>query len=118
VTSDLSVVVGRYYEQIDAGDTEAALSCFAPAAVYRRPGYQPLAGLSSIEEYYRDVRVIGSGRHVVESLLVTDDEVAVKGRFDGVSRDGSPLAVRFADFWRFVDLLVIERDTYFDAAVL
>ncbi|AHH99500.1 nuclear transport factor 2 family protein [Kutzneria viridogrisea] len=114
----LSIVVNNYYRCIDHGDVPAALSCFAANAVYRRPGYEALTGLASIEQYYHRTRIIGAGRHTIESLIEGEDEVAVRGSLVGRSREGLPLDVRFADFWRFRELLVVERNTYFDAAAV
>jgi ketosteroid isomerase-like protein len=113
--SVLSSMVIDYYRRIDDGDVCAALSCFADNAVYRRPGYPVLAGIGSIESYYVNTRVIGAGRHDIEVVVASPDEVAVRGCFEGTARDGSPLSVRFADFWRFTDDRVVERNTYFDA---
>ena len=113
----LAAVVGDYYRSIDRRDLDSALSCFAPDAVYRRPGYEALAGIDAILAYYRDERVIAAGRHNIESIVedADADEVAVRGSFSGTSNTGLPLAVRFADFWRFSGLAVVERNTYFDA---
>jgi ketosteroid isomerase-like protein len=111
----LSAVINDYYRCIDEGDVRAALSCFADDAVYRRPGYPALTGIDSIESYYRTTRVISTGRHAIEVVVASPDEVAVRGSFEGTARDGSPLGVRFADFWRFADNRVVERNTYFDA---
>jgi ketosteroid isomerase-like protein len=118
VTSSTAAVVYEYYTHIDVGDLSAALSCFAPDAVYRRPGYAALTGRESIEDYYRSTRIIGRGQHDIEAVIASDDEVAVRGAFRGVSHAGEPLSVRFADFWRFSERLVIERNTYFDAAAV
>lgn len=114
----LSAVVGGYYRDIDRRDVTAALSRFAPDAVYRRPGYDAFVGVQAISAFYRDRRVISDGRHDLESIIEDADTVAVRGSFRGVSHGGHALAVRFADFWRFSGLLVIERDTYFDAAAV
>lgn len=113
-----TAVISEYYTHIDAGDLSAALSCFASDAVYRRPGYAALTGRESIEDYYRSTRIIGHGQHDIEVIIANGDEVAVRGAFRGVSHAGEPLSVRFADFWRFSGHLIIERNTYFDAAAV
>ncbi|MDX6353908.1 MAG: hypothetical protein QOF98_811 [Streptomyces sp.] len=114
----LTDVVTGYYRSIDGRDLVSALACFAPDAVYRRPGYDVLAGLDAITTYYRDERVISAGRHDIESVIENAGEVAVRGSFRGASHTGLPLAVRFADFWRFSGEMVVERNTYFDAAAV
>lgn len=114
----LSAVVCDYYENIDRRDVEAALACFAPDAVYRRPGYDAFVGLHAINVFYHDDRVISDGRHVLEAVIENAHSVAVRGSFCGTSRAGSSLAIRFADFWHFSGRVVIERNTYFDAAAV
>lgn len=116
--SSLAATIRDYYRHIDAGDLGAALSCFAPVAVYRRPGYAPLTGRAAIEGYYRSTRVIERGTHALEAVIESGDEVAVRGSLQGRSHAGLALSVRFADFWRFSDGLVVERNTYFDAAAV
>lgn len=116
MTSQLDLVLG-YYTNIDAGDVPAALECFASTAVYRRPGYEPLVGAAAIAQFYDDTRVVGPGKHVVEAIVESADEIAVRGRFDGTFRDGSALHARWGDFWRFENGRVVERNSYFDAPV-
>jgi ketosteroid isomerase-like protein len=115
--SPLAEMVRGYYTNIDAGNIPAALACFASTAIYRRPGYEALNGLAEIESFYESTRVVGPGRHQIEVVIESDQEVAVRGRFDGSFRDGAPLRVRFADFWRFSAGKVAERNSYFDAPV-
>lgn len=116
MTSQLDLVLG-YYANIDAGDIPAALACFASTAVYRRPGYELLVGFASIARFYDGTRVVGPGRHEIEAIIESPDEIAVRGRFDGTYGDGSALHARWGDFWRFEDGKVIERNSYFDAPV-
>lgn len=117
-SGQLSTVVSGYYRSIDQRDVAAALACFADDAVYRRPGYGAFVGLAAINEFYRADRVISAGRHDLESIVEDADTVAVRGSFSGTSRDGDPLEVRFADFWRFSGRVVVERNTYFDVAAV
>jgi len=114
MTSQLDLVLG-YYTNIDAGDVPAALACFASTAVYRRPAYDELVGFASIAKFYDDTRVVGPGKHEIEAIIESPDEIAVRGRFDGTRRDGSALHARWGDFWRFDDGKVVERNSYFDA---
>lgn len=113
-----ATVVRDYYRNIDQRDIPAALACFAENAVYRRPGYTAFVGLPAIKAFYRADRVISAGRHDLESIVEDADTVAVRGSFSGTSRDGDPLEVRFADFWRFAGRMVVERYTYFDVAAV
>ena len=91
--------VRRYYELVDAGDVEGVLDCFAPEAVYHRPGYDPMVGGAALAAFYGGERVIADGRHVLEEVLVDGARAAVHGRFEGTLKDGSAAAVGFADFF-------------------
>jgi ketosteroid isomerase-like protein len=114
----LSAVVRDYYGNVDRQDFKAALSCYMSDAVYRRPGYDALVGFRAISKFYHEERVISGGRHELEAVIEDGDMVAVHGSFHGTTRSGDPTTVRFADFWRFSDLLVVERDTYFDVGAV
>jgi steroid Delta-isomerase len=114
----ISAVVVDYYRSIERQDFDAALSCFTHNAVYRRPGYEPFVGLQEISDFYHEARVISGGQHDLEAVIEQGDMVAVHGSFHGTSRSGDSIHVRFSDFWRFSELQVIERDTYFAVAAV
>jgi ketosteroid isomerase-like protein len=105
-------IIRSYYTNIDSKDIPAALACFASTAVYRRPGYDELIGLAAIENFYRHTRDLGEGGHLIESVVGSEQEIAVRGRFEGSFRDGTPLQARFADFWLFSGEKVVERISY------
>ncbi|SES42653.1 nuclear transport factor 2 family protein [Actinokineospora terrae] len=108
--------VRRYYETVDADAVEELVALFAVDGVYRRPGYQPLEGRKAIERFYRDQRVIESGRHTLTHVTAEAAAVAVHGEFDGVLKDGTRVALRFADFFEFdAQGLFARRDTFFFA---
>ena len=116
--------VARYYETVDAGDVEGVLALFTEDAVYARPGYAPFEGHEALRAFYAGDRVIESGRHTVEHMVVQDDgaaepRVAVHGRFEGRLKDGSDASLRFADFYTFAaDGRFASRDTFFFAPLV
>lgn len=105
--------VKRYYQRVDADDVPGLLELFAADAVYRRPGYEPIIGRAALDDFYRNQRVIKSGRHTVATLIRSGDEVAVQGTFSGMLNDGSTTELEFADFYRLSDGVFAERTTYF-----
>lgn len=109
----MRAVVERYYACVDADDIEGVLDLFAADAVYRRPGYEPLVGRDALADFYRHVRIISSGAHVVTHLVCGDDSVAVEGKFSGTLKDGSSSEVEFADFFVFAGPVFRTRTTYF-----
>ncbi len=104
----------RYYETVDADAVEELVALFSADAVYRRPGYEPLEGRAAIERFYRGARVIESGRHTLTHVTAEAAAVAVHGEFEGVLKDGTRVALRFADFFEFdAQGLFARRDTFF-----
>lgn len=94
---------------IDAEDWETLARLLHPNAVYVAPGGARFEGRGSVLDYYRAVRGIASGRHLVEGLLAEVDHAVSWGRFDGVRRDGSAVSLSFSDIVRFEDGLIRER---------
>lgn len=107
-------VARLYYELVDRGDISGLVGLFAPDAVYNRPGYPSLQGRSEIEDFYRNSRVIESGRHSLDKVLAEGLSVATEGKFSGRLKDGSLVTARFADFFTLdIDGRFTRRDTYF-----
>lgn len=102
-----------YYAAVDDGDVDGLLAMFHPDAVYLRGGYPPIEGARALRDFYENVRVIDHGKHTVETVVCEGDAVAVRGRFDGASREGADLAIGWADFFDFDGDLIRERTTYF-----
>lgn len=98
MTMDLQARTRHYYERVDAADLEAVLDWFAADAVYQRPGYEPMVGREALRAFYGGERVIVSGSHTLDDVLVDADRVAVRGVFTGTLKDGSSITVGFADF--------------------
>lgn len=112
-------LVRSYYERVDVDDVDGILELFAPDAVYRRPGYEPMRGREAMEAFYRDERVIDHGRHTVVTVTEQMPRVVVSGTFTGTLKNGSRITLEFADFFtlggggRFS-----RRDTYFYAPLV
>ena len=102
-----------YFQAIDAGDLESLPRFFHRDIVYERPGYDPLVGLDAVMHFYRTRRVIASGKHQVEGIVVEGDAGASWGRFAGARKDGSAIDERFADVYTFTDGKVRTRRSHF-----
>lgn len=116
--SDVARLVETYYSRVDA-HRDDVFDLFHPEVTYKRPGYPLLQGLEELRTFYRDQRVISSGRHEVVSVFVgAEGKVAVEGRFEGRLKDGTRVDLPFSDFFD-LDLdhqphLIVARRTYFD----
>lgn len=109
--SDISIA--RMFATIDARRWAELADFFTTDAVYERPGYEPIIGYAALEHFYREVRIIGSGQHRIERLVIGRETAACWGRFVGASRDGKPLDERFADVYELRGGRVARRTSYF-----
>lgn len=106
--------VERYYDLVDRDDIPGLVSLFTADAVYERPGYPPMRGMGELERFYRNDRVIVSGKHLLRDVVAEPGRVAVHGDFEGRLKDGKPVRVRFADFFELADDgRFSRRDTFF-----
>lgn len=113
---DLAATTRSYYDAVDRGDVAAVLDWFSDDAVYHRPGYEPMVGRAALSDFYGGERVIESGSHRIDQLLVAGASVAVRGVFTGRLKDGSDAVVGFADFVDYDTAgRARERRSYFDS---
>lgn len=111
---DLEACTRHYYARVDAGDVEGVLDWFAEDAVYHRPGYPPMEGRASLAGFYGGERVIASGSHTLDDVVVDGRRVAVRGVFAGTLKDGTEVELGFADFITYDDTgRALERRSYF-----
>lgn len=111
---DAERAVLSYYRLVDDEKFVDLIQLFAPAAEYRRPGYEPFIGRPALMDFYYRQRVITRGRHSISSLVVDHRTVAVRGRFTGATRGGGSVNLRFADFFVLDSSgLFAARETFF-----
>lgn len=106
------------FAAIDGRDWERLPQYFAKDVVYCRPGYLPIRGLAELDCFYRKVRIIATGQHTVERLVLSKHVACCWGRFDGQSRDGRTLSEQFADAYILTDGLISFRKTFFFRAAI
>jgi ketosteroid isomerase-like protein len=106
-------VIRRYFAAIDANDIDGVLELFHDDVRYERPGYEPIAGKERLRHFFTVERVIASGRHDIEGIVVADDQVAAWGMFTGLSRAGAELSEGWCDVYGFQDGRIWRRRTYF-----
>ena len=112
---EVEALTRGYYDAVDRGDNAAVLDWFSDDAVYHRPGYAPMEGRAALDQFYGGERVIESGAHRIDQLLVDGSSASVRGVFTGKLKDGSQVTVGFADFIDYdADGRAHERRSYFD----
>jgi ketosteroid isomerase-like protein len=115
-TSDSAALrqVHLLYQLVDAGDAAGIAQLLAPDAVYHRPGYEPMVGRERVFQFYHRERIIAEGRHLLETMIADEFQVAVNGQFLGTLRNGNPVELRFADFFEMDEhALIVSRRTFY-----
>lgn len=105
--------IRRLFESIDASDWAGLAELFHPHAVYERPGYAPLVGRERVLRFYREERVVASGNHEIDGIVVEPNAGACWGRLRATLKDGSRADVQFADVYYFEDGQIRGRRSYF-----
>jgi branched-chain amino acid aminotransferase len=106
-------LVTRLFDLVDSRDWKNLNQVFCEDITYERPGYEPLVGFERVARFYREERVIASGKHHLENIVLNEDSGACWGRFVGVHKNNSAIDERFADVYRFKDGRIKNRQSYF-----
>jgi ketosteroid isomerase-like protein len=106
-------LVRAYYERVDAQDVEALLACFAEDAIYLRQGTARIKGKAGLRRFYESERIIESGVHTLEEVLVGARWVAVRGTFRGWLRNGENVEIPFTDWHHLSSGVIDRRETLF-----
>jgi len=109
----VSAIIVALLGAVDRRDWAALCSMVTPDVVYDRPGYPTIHGIDAWLAFYRDTRVITTGRHHVVRVLADDVEGFCWGDFAGVTRTGDPVEVLFADWYGFRGGRICQRRTFF-----
>ncbi|MDU0294818.1 nuclear transport factor 2 family protein [Saccharothrix longispora] len=114
-----AALVHDFYRFVDSDDVPALVAMFTEDTTYHRPGYPPVVGQDGMSHFYTHQRVIKAGEHRVESVVLEGDQVAVRGSFEGVLRDGTRTSLRYADFFTLAaDGRFSKRETFFFAPLV
>ncbi|MDT5270737.1 MAG: hypothetical protein QOH49_2923 [Acidobacteriota bacterium] len=106
-------IVQQLFDAIDSSNWEALEKLFHPEVVYERPGYDPFSGRERVMRFYREERILASGRHKLESVVLDGENGACWGRFVGFKKDGAAVDERFADVYSFDEGRIKARRSYF-----
>jgi ketosteroid isomerase-like protein len=101
------------FQTIDSRDWDGLGRIFCEDITYERPGYKPLVGCERVKNFYCEERVIASGTHFLEGVVLNDDQGACWGRFIGMHKNGSAIDERFADAYTFANGKIKTRKSYF-----
>ncbi|MEG4501135.1 nuclear transport factor 2 family protein [Microcoleus sp. F10-C6] len=118
LTPNYSKLITNLFVVIDSSDWQALPDIFHPGIIYERPAYQPFVGIERLLVFYRQERIIHSGKHHIENIITEKNCAACWGRFIGLGKDGSKIDVLFADTYSFqIGKIYTRRTHFFTAAV-
>lgn len=112
ITATKELIV-TLFRAVDSSDWGLLVNCFDKNIIYERPGYQPLIGLDELLKFYQYERVVASGKHQVEHIVIEDNYGACWGQFIGLHKNGSQIDERFADVYSFENNKFKTRRSYF-----
>jgi ketosteroid isomerase-like protein len=118
VTQNYSKLITNLFAFVDSSDWQSLPDIFHPEIIYERPGYQSFVGIDRLLLFYRDERIIHSGKHHIENIASDKNCAACWGRFIGVGKNGSQIDVLFADTYSFKMGKIYTRRTHFFTAAV
>jgi ketosteroid isomerase-like protein len=101
------------FNSIDSRDWNALRDIFHPEVVYERPGYEPFVGINRLIQFYQNQRILASGKHNIECIVVDGNNGASCGRFIGLKKDNSKADEQFAEIYSFKNGTIKTRKSYF-----
>src|SRR5262249_42115461 len=63
-----SNIIARLFDVVDSRSWRGLGDVFCDDITYERPGYEPLVGFDRVVRFYREERVIASGKHHLENI--------------------------------------------------
>jgi ketosteroid isomerase-like protein len=105
--------IEELFRAIDCQNWGKLSSIFHPDITYERPGYQPFIGIDQVLQFYANERMISSGQHKIEHIMVDHNCGVCWGHFVGILKDGTKADERFVDVYQFYQNSIIERRSYF-----
>ena len=106
-------LIHRLFHAVDNSGWADMEEIFDKSVVYERPGYPPFEGLERVLHFYKHERVLASGKHHIDEIVVDGDHCACWGRFVGFKKDNAPVDVLFADVYYLNDGKILKRRSYF-----
>ena len=111
-------LITQLYATVDLRSWSDLDTIFHPDIEYERPGYDVVVGLEALRQFYQHTRVIASGTHHVERVVVDGNYGACWGRFVGMRKDGAPVDERWADAFSFEGGRIRTRRSFFFRAAV
>src|SRR5262249_47917670 len=106
-------IILKLFSAIDSSDWESLEKLFHREIIYERPGYETFGGSDRVMYFYRNERILSSGKHHLERIVLDGDYGACWGRFIDFKKDGYKVDERFVDVYSFDKGKIKTRRSYF-----
>jgi ketosteroid isomerase-like protein len=106
-------LIKTLFTAVDSRDWNLLVQCFDHNIIYERPGYHPFMGLDELLNFYQHERIIASGEHRIEHIVIDNNWGSCWGQFIGINKNGSQINERFADVYSFANGKFKTRRSYF-----
>jgi hypothetical protein len=109
----LDTLIAELFRAVDTSDWNSIAQIFHEEIIYECPGYGTFIGLPRLLQFYQNERVIQSGAHYLDHIVVNENYGACWGRFIGIKKDGSPVEELFADVYSLEGGKIRTRRSHF-----
>lgn len=106
-------LITEFFNVVDTTDWEKMSTLVCEDVVYERPGYAPIIGISAFLHFYKYVRIIASGEHQLDYIIIDEDHGSCWGRFNGYDKGHVSLDELFSDVYIFENDKIKWRRSYF-----
>ncbi|WP_414572308.1 nuclear transport factor 2 family protein [Nostoc sp. CCY 9925] len=112
ITNSSNLVI-ELFRAIDSSDWQALKEILYASIIYERPGYATFYGLDRLLLFYQMERIIESGKHHIEKIVIEENNGACWGRFIGLNKNGCQIDELFAEVYSFEEGKIKTRRSYF-----
>jgi ketosteroid isomerase-like protein len=109
----LQTPIRMLLRSIDSADWGVVEALLHPQTEYEVSGFLPFRGRDAVMTYYRTLRPIRKGEHIIESVVSDGTRAVVCGRFNGTRTDGLDFSILFADAMTFEEKKIRKRRVYY-----
>jgi ketosteroid isomerase-like protein len=106
-------VIEAMFDAIDGEDWRRLSDFYAPDCQYERPGFELISGVDELLHFYKELRPISRGKHLIHYTAEEQPIFFSTGTFDGSLRNGSRIDLEFTDIYIFKQRRIHRRKTFF-----
>lgn len=106
------LAIKMLYNAIDHEEWMVLEALLHPQTEFQVNNFVPFRGRDAVMNFYRNLRGMKKGEHLIEALAVDGSNGVCWGRFTGTKNDGLEISVLFAEVLTFEDKKIKRRREY------